>query len=198
MVTISGKSLVPVNFEALGKFFNVLVPPEKLASFNVKLDGREKVKSVFAKLDEKELTVYTGGIVNCMGDKFPECTSFQSLILLFILYGIKQASMGQVFEVKTTDSSISAIRADEQFSQTMTQLPLFERKLMQLYPDAFTASVEDVKAAPIVSGSIKPVAGEKEKPKKAAKKKVTEGIKTAPLDNTPKIEVPADLNLMEV
>ena len=200
MVTFTGRSIVPINFDSFQKFINSLVPSDRVESVEIKLDGREKVKSVFAKLEGTTLTIYTGAIVNCSNGKFPECQRLQSLILLFILYGIKKLNRGDSFEIKTTDASISNIKAETDFATMTKQLPLFENKLLELHPNAYDAVVHETPApSPMViteTASAEPV-----QPVVKANKSHKKGASNAvflPLENTPKIECPADLDLTQV
>lgn len=202
MLNCSGKSLVPINIVAFQQFLNSVIPPGKLESFEIKLDGRAKVKSVFAKLEENVLTIYTGALVGVGLQKFPEVTEPVSLLMLFALYGIKKAGLNEDFEVKSTDQGIAEVKTDANFQMLAGNLHLFMQRFLVINDQAIAApepaptvqepvnSTETVVSEQAVEAPVK-----EKKSKASAQDSPYKGI---PLENTPKIEVPADLDLRMV
>ena len=208
MLSCSGKSLVAINIAALQQFLNSVVPQGKLEGFEIKLDARAKVKSVFAKLENNCLTIYTGAIVSLGADKFPEVADVSSLLMLFAIYGIKKAGMNEDFEVKSTDQGIAEIKSDANFQMLTGNLKLFmdrfetinQQAISQVPPVQETPKQEvvqeSVEQAPTTNVQVQPV--EEAAPKKTSKAANESPFKGVPLVNTPKIEVPADLDLRNV
>lgn len=210
MVTCTGKSLIPISIEAFQSFMNSVVPQAKLPEFTIKLDARPRVKSVFAKLEGTELTLYTGPIVNQGAQKFSEISDAFSLLMLFTIYGVKKAGAGEDFEVKTNDQGVSNTKCDTVFQELSGKVHFFVEKFVPINQQAIMASVEPV-LAPDATPSIsttpgqpvgqyipdsQPVQDTVEKPKKASSK--VSPFKDVPLENTPKIDVPDDLDLRQV
>ena len=204
MVKCTGKTCIPISLDAVSKFFNRIVPEDKLSEFNIKLDGRANVKSVYAKLEGTTLTIYTGGVLNSGSVHFPNLSS-QALLILLIIFGIKKAGMGQSFEIKAADQSVAECLADQDFVHLQGQLQNFCEKFVQLYPNAFVEDVQPVnektvvQSQPLENQSNEKFAESKPKAKKTSSKKnaVDESV-FIPLENTPKIECPADLDLTQV
>jgi len=193
MVTVTGKCLVPVNLTQLQVFLDSLVPKDKLQEFTVKLDGREKVKSVFAKLVGAELTVYTGAIVNLGLQKFPEVPDIVSQLMLFCLFGIKKAGDNVDFEIKSTDAGVDECKSDPAFQMLSGKINLFVARFSQTSVPEPVVQVTEV-VAPNVTTTQEPVKEEKAK-KTSVKDSPYKGV---PLTDVPQIEVPANLNLIGV
>ena len=195
MLTLTGKSLVPVNLQQLQSFLNSLVPADKLPEFVIKLDGREKVKSVFAKLAGSELTVYTGAIVNLGSQKFSEVPDIVSQLMLFCLYGIKKAGDHIDFEIKSTDVGVDEVKQDAAFQMLSGKINLFVDRFNAMpVPEQPVVQVTQVAVEP-KQAMIKPV--------KESKPKTVGGVpespyKDVPLGEVPLVEIPADLDLRTV
>ena len=196
MVICTGKSCIPVNFQTFEQFFNKLVPEDKLATLDIKFDGRENVKSVFAKLTDTTLTLYTGSIKNFGDQHFQK--SPEDLLILFTIYGVKCAGVSESFECKVNDQSIAKIKADDKFIQLVDKVGQFKAKYLQLYPEGFTPSVP-AESKPVTE-SVAVSVGAPKKAVKASKSKSKTVDKSMfiPLENTPKIDCPPDLDLTQV
>lgn len=199
MVKVTGKSLIPVRFDALEQFLNSVVPQDKLPEFNIKLDARSNAKSTFAKLAGKDLTIYTGTIVNAGSVRFPEITDVESLLMLFTIYGIKNAGAGIDFEIKNTDAGISGLRIDVTFQMLSEKLHFFMDRFrpmnavpvqQNMFDSAVMPAPETPKNAVAEQASVK-------EQKKDAKVGVSP-FKDVPLGDTPKIQVPEGLDLRMV
>ena len=206
MITCTGKSLIPISFDAYQKFMSSVIPPQKLPDFNIKLDARSNVKSTFAKLKGIDLTLYTGAMINYGLSKFPNILDVESLLMLFTLYGVKKAGMGVDFEAKTTDAGIAELKCDTDFQFLLEKLPLFMAKFIPLNKQALASvsfSVNVVQEASVDSSSVGSPLSESalvETEKSAPKTRATNvsPYKNVPLSDTPKISVPADLDLRTV
>lgn len=202
MACVTGKSLVPVSIQAFGSFISSVIPAGKLEDFEIKLDGRAKVKSVFAKLENNVLTIYTGAIVSIGSVKFPEVPDASSLLMLFTIYGIKKAGLGEDFEVKSTDQGISEIKVDSNFQMLTGNLHLFMDKFnafsKSFVPVEPVAPVQEVKEQKQEMAVTEVTTFEPEPEKKVKRSSNDSPYKGVPLENTPKIEVPADLDLKAV
>lgn len=194
MLTVGGRSLVPVNLPQLQAFLNSVVPAEKLPEFTIKVDGREKVKSVFAKLVGTELTIYTGAIVNLGLQKFSEVPDITSQLMLFCLYGIKKAGDHVEFEIKSTDAGVNDVKSDPAFQMLSGKIGLFMDRFGQTNVPEPVVEVTHVAVEP------KPA---DPKPIKESKPKSVGGVpvspyKDVPLGEVPQVELPAGLDLRMV
>jgi len=187
MITVGGKSCIPIGVDNLRRFLEMLVPADKLPDFVVKLDGREKVKSVFAKLDGSVLTVYTGAVACCGAECFPEVKDARSLLFLFIFYGVKKAGVKQGFEIKSNAQGVSALKSDSDFQVLTNQISLFMDKFDSMFKDV-----------PVVSVDVGQVIKESVPKKQSEKEPKDPGSVFVPLGETPKIEVPEGLDLTAV
>lgn len=194
MVNCTGKSLIPISFDVYQKFMNSVVPPNKLPEFNIKLDARSNAKASFAKLKGVDLTIYTGTIINLGAQKLPNISDALSLVILFTIYGVKKAGTGGEFELKTNDAGVAELKCDPDFQALSGQLHFFMEKFAPLNTQAISASVMSS-----VSSDGKTVVAESKsatEPKPA--KTPASPYKGQPLGETPKIQVPADLDLRTV
>ena len=195
MVNCTGKSLIPISFEVYQKFMNSVVPPNKLPEFTIKLDARSNAKASFAKLKGTELTIYTGTIINLGSQKLPNIPDPMSFIMLFTIYGIKKAGIGGEFDLKTTDAGLAELKCDTDFQALSGQLHFFMEKFIPLNSQAIsTPSMFDT--APVVSTVEN--AGSVNTPKEKKTKVDESPYKGQPLGETPKIQVPVDLDLRTV
>jgi len=201
MLTCTGKSLVPINIFALQQFLGSVIPKGKLEDFEIHLDARGRVKSVFAKLEGNCLTIYTGAIVGLGSQKFSEISDSVSLLMLFAIYGIKKAGLAEDFEIKSTDQGIAEIKTDANFQMLSGNLNLFMDRFSVINAQAIQTQVESVPAA-VPEPSDKPsVTSEPvvtEAPKKTTRSSSESPYKGVPLENTPKIDVPDGLDLRAV
>ena len=191
MVNCTGKSLIPISFEVYQKFMNSVVPADKLPEFNIKLDARSNAKSTFAKLKGTELTIYTGCIINLGSQKLPNIPDPMSLLMLFTIYGVKKAGIGGEFEIKTNDTGVAELKCDTDFRALSGQLHFFMEKFIPLTTQAISAPATATVSS-TVSEAPKPVTEQK------STKTPASPYKGQPLGETPKIQVPADLDLRTV
>ena len=184
MVTCTGKSLIPINFDVFQTFMNSVVPSTKLPEFNIKLDGRANSKATFAKLSGIDLTIYTGTIVNLGAQKFSDVEDAESLVMLFTIYGVKKAGQGGSFEIKSTDAGIAELKSDPDYRALLGSL------------NAFMSKFRPLNAHAISMGSV--IGDATEKASKAKSGVPVSPYKDIPLTDVPQIEVPADLDLRYV
>ena len=193
MVSCTGKSLIPISFEVYQKFMNSVVPSAKLPEFNIKLDARSNAKASFAKLKGIDLTIYTGTIINLGPQKLPDIPDPLSFVILFTIYGVKKAGTGGEFDIKTTDAGIAELKCDPDFQVLSSQLHFFMEKFVPLNTQAISAPVMSMESSgETVVTESKPVTEQK------ASKILESPYKGVPLGDTPKIVVPADLDLRTV
>ena len=193
MVNCTGKSLIPISFEVYQKFMNSVVPSAKLPEFNIKLDARSNAKASFAKLKGIDLTIYTGTIVNLGSQKLPDIPDPLSFVILFTIYGVKKAGTGGEFDIKTTDAGIAELKCDPDFQVLSSQLHFFMEKFVPLNTQAISAPVMSMESSgETVVTESKPVTEQK------VSKILESPYKGVPLGDTPKIVVPADLDLRTV
>ena len=182
MITVSGKSLVNINTNSLQNFLNSFVTPEQIDNFSLKFDARPNVKSTFLKMDETAATIYTGAVssewMNKFGSEDGVSSDFDALMFL-ILFALKKRIRKESFDMKLSDSCMSYARMDEDFTKTGETIKILVKKFLETYPDAQQV-VETVSSTSSKS------------------KKESNPNKYVPLVDTPKIEVPDDLDLMTV
>ena len=182
MVKCTGRSLIPISFDVFEKFMNSVVPSAKLPEFNVILDDRAKIKATFAQLEGVTLTIFTGPIISMGQTKLTDVSDVLTMLMLFTLYGVKKAGQGQNFILKTKDDAVAGLYADNDFQELKSKVHFFMEKFKPLNDQALASM-------PVV---------QQDQQEKTTKKAGVSPYKDIPLGDTPKIEVPENLDLRMV